>query len=619
MRTRPLRDLGMIKRIWIAALFLMVATFAGAEEKSPVPQRTARIDAVRYIPARWETKEVHEPENERPNRGGMVSIYATNLSTVPIRWKEYLANGRGETYWQLGGRLSWSRQLEEDIPPGKTGVLEMCGITDELAEGKPFSFALRSGGWRPIATIQTTLREDPLQISYLRVLPGRQSVEAHLRYVGAGPIQMESIEVAGVPTAKLDWVGRELAAAGPSIARIDLERPLAPAELFVVRAVAKDGAGKRTTCAHRRAFDDFFPIGTWSASEDSLSLPLAYHIDTVVRPGQPNAPFFTELAPRLGMRAMVHTGVLPNVDALRGLAANPIPACWMIHDEPDWTMPPSDMVMSERMTRQIDRTRPTFITLCRNVRMPEYAPIPDIACQDHYCVSAPSSSKWPKLYGTRLEETGHYTRDLKRASAPKPIWVWTQGVADWSGRPARPNPTPEEIAGQLLLNLGRGAKGILWFNFESRILKRFPDAAAAIQGWGRVLEAIRGDLLAADPADLVASAPAELDVAPLVSRDKLMLFVFNKSYQIHAKGYVWRPIESARIVVRRPSWIGGTRMVSVAPDGVAPVPAEITGDTVSVALPSIGVGGLFVWTDDAGAAQLESAWTRARARETAAK
>ena len=87
---------------------------------------------------------------------------------------------------------------------------------------------------------------------------------------------------------------------------------------------------------------------------------------------------------------MVHTNVVPRVDVLRDLGGHPAVDCWMIHDEPDWHYTPQMMLAAVQMTRHYNATKPTFITLCRNVKFFEYAFLPDIACQDHYSVTAPS-------------------------------------------------------------------------------------------------------------------------------------------------------------------------------------------------------------------------------------
>ncbi len=60
---------------------------------------------------------------------------------------------------------------------------------------------------------------------------------------------------------------------------------------------------------------------------------------------------------------------------------------------------------------------------------------------------------------------------------------------------------------------------------------------AAMQGWGRVLEMIRGDLLAAEPVSCVRQAPPKLDVAVLAGWDKMFIFLVNLDYQIDDEAY----------------------------------------------------------------------------------
>jgi len=508
-----------------------------------------RIEYVHFRPARWETEHVQEFESEHPNRGGLVYVYYTNISDAPLDLRYWRLNGNDESYWRLNHFVAWDRAWHGTLAPGRLGVLEINGITPGFAEGEPFDFSYIDGTWRPVAAFKGILGEDPVQIACIRVLPGLDTIEVHIRYAGETPIAFESLEVVDKPPAAVEWTTQRLEGPGHTIARARFDAPFETAALFVVRATVKTGEDSRAVYAHRRAFEDFFPIGTWTNSPETFDALHRLHIDTMVAGGNKEAPFFAEAAPKYGFRAMVHTGVPVNVDTVREFSGHPSVVCWMLQDEPDWSIPPNIMEFVDRTLRQYDRTKPTFITLCRNIKFFEYAPIPDIACQDHYSVTAPSSSKWPRLYGTRLEETAYYTRDLKRVAEPKPIWIWTQGIADWTQRPKRTVPTPEELAAQLVLNLGRGAKGILWFNHDREIAERFPDAVEAMQGWGRVLRMAREDFLASEPVALDIEAPEKTDVAPLVTWDALILCVTNLDYEIHPEAYPFVEKTDARIAV----------------------------------------------------------------------
>ena len=246
----------------------------------------------------------------------------------------------------------------------------------------------------------------------------------------------------------------------------------------------------------------------------------------------------------------------------------------MLQDEPDWVRLPSTMLFADESTKSINRTIPTMITLCRNVKFFEYASIPDIPCMDHYCVGAPTSSKWPHKYGTRLEETGYYTRDLKEASEPKPIWVWSQGIADWDERPKRYVPTPGELAAQLMLNLGRGAKGILWFNWSIKAADDYPDAVAAMAHWGRVMRCIRGDLLRADPIRLKTESRQSWTLQRLLLQRHCSFSLLIRTMKSTISRILFEQ-RDVRISVELPSWITAKDVYSITPNGIEDLPFEV--------------------------------------------
>jgi hypothetical protein len=291
---------------------------------------------------------------------------------------------------------------------------------------------------------------------------------------------------------------------------------------------------------------------------------------------------------------MVPVEKYQGVDTVRSLAEDPAALCWMLYDEPDWSTPAGEMLLCDNMTRFYNETKPTFMTLCRNVKFFEYAAIADIPCMDHYCVSAPSSSKWPVRYGTRLEETGYYTRDLKAACEPKPFWVWSQGIAAWGRRPQQPVPTPDELAAQLMLNLGRGAKGILWFNYEHEIAEKYPATRQAMGVWGRVLSVAREGLLASEPAELVVEAPDKVDASVLLARDRLFLCVTNLDYELDPAGYPFAPHRDVKVRVALPEWIAPAAAIALDTDDVRPVSFTIGNSVVEVDLGDLDVCRLVV-------------------------
>ena len=576
----------------------------GAKEE-PKPRRrpagALRFDYVGYRAARWEAEKVVEPQQERPNRGGLVHVYFTNTSDKPVGLRHYRLNGKHDSYYRLGGDIAWDRLLKGTVAPGDVGVLEINGISEEFASGKPFELTYIDRNWSPVGRTTSTLQEDRVQISCIRVIPGMSEVEIHVRHTGRETVALESAEIVGVQTKSVRWSAQTLAGPSHAIARVKLEDALAPSQLLIVNLTVTEGGTTRNVFAHRRAFEDWFPIGTWSNRPDRFATIRRHHIETIVKGGRADDQFYSNDAARYGFRTMVHSGAHPDVDTIRSLGDHPAVACWMIQDEPDWSRTPTAMLVADEITRRYNSTKPTFITLCRNVKFFEYASIPDIPCMDHYSVTAPSSSRWPKPYGTRLEETAYYTRDLKSASEPKPIWIWTQGIASWSERPKRPLPTPDELAAQLLLNIGRGAKGILWFNFEVDVGEKYPEVMDAIRHWGRVLRLVREDLIGSEPIDADVRAPERVDVAPLVTWDKLILAITNLDYEIHDTAYPWTPAKDVKISLDRPEWIRPATALAVEPDGVKRVPFETRKDRIELSIGDLNVCRLVVLANDADA------------------
>lgn len=527
-----------------------------------------RYEYVGYRPARYETDNVNEPENERPNEGGFVTVYYTNISDEPQNLRFWRTNGEDESYWRLGDYMVWDRRYAGTLAPGETDVIELNAVTKDFAPGSSFEFGWVSNAWRPTGNLETTLQEDSLQISFIRFSNNRTNLEVHVRHRGSGNVTISDIEVVGRTVSATEWRGATIEGTGHAIARLNLAEPIPESSLTIVRVKATAATESRWIYAHRRAFDDWFPIGNWSNNPEWMETLARLHIDLVVNGEGPDGYFHTTAPSKYGIQAMAHTGKPIAPQHVQPNFGNQNMRVWMLMDEPDWNTKAAILEHMDRQLRRMTSHAPTFITLCRNVKFFEYAQIPDIICHDHYCVAAPSSSKWPKRYGTRLEETAYYTRDLKYAGEPKPIWVWTQGVGDWDGRPKRGAPTPEELAAQLTLNLGRGAKGIIWFNYNHEAGEKYPDAREAMQRWGRVMRVIRDDFIAAEPIDAAAMAPEGIDIALLAGWDTMFVVLTNTDYEIDPEAYPFTPHEDVSIRLPLPSWIQPAAAMAVTPDGI---------------------------------------------------
>jgi hypothetical protein len=196
-----------------------------------------------------------------------------------------------------------------------------------------------------------------------------------------------------------------------------------------------------------------------------------------------------------------------------------------------------------------------------------------------------------------LEETGYYTADLKYASEPKPVWVWSQGVHLWDERPKMPLPTPDELGVQLYFNLGRGAKGNLWFTFMKEAGDRYPATKKALQQYSRVIKLLGNDLLQSDPCMGNIVSPATVDVAPLISPDKMMVFITNTGYQINDSAYQWKDAKNITIKFKTPAWFSPVDAFEVSPrDGIKKISWTKKEEVITVSVKQLHMGMLLVFT-----------------------
>ncbi|MCX8065209.1 MAG: hypothetical protein N3G21_08565 [Candidatus Hydrogenedentes bacterium] len=511
------------------------------------------IEKIVYRPARWEFEKVREYESEIVNKGGVITIFYRNTSDSPLRIKYWRWNGKDRSHWVLNHFVAWDRYINQIIEPNQLGVLEINAITEDFAEGKKFLLQMIDEQSRLSGRIEGTLFESVYRITFIRVYPEMKKLLVFFKNFSGHQIKLGKLSLEGYEISSAKWNKSILDPKEMAICEVELSSSLTQGEWFIVSVGIEDNKGNLLDriYSHRRAFVDEFPIGVWTGTPETYESLYNLHIDTLVEGDSKESPFFKEIAPKYGFRAMVHTGVPTYVERVKEFSGHPHVVCWMIQDEPDWSIP-SNLVFSayEQLVRY-DKTKPTFITLCRNIKFFEYAPICDIPCQDHYSVTAPSSSIWPKPYGTRLEETAYYTRDLKLASEPKPIWVWSQAIASWGERPKRPVPTPEELSAQLVLNLGRGAKGILWFNHEKKVAERYPELEREMQGWGRVMSLLKDLFLSSEPVDFVGDVDdKKVDVAPLEGINFMILCITNLDYEIHPEAYPFKEKQNIRMSLK---------------------------------------------------------------------
>ena len=574
----------------------------GSDLKNDRPPLEIRYMA--YRPAVWEEKELMEEVNERRNKGGLVFVYYTNTSDNPVHLREWFMNGREAGNYRLAYDIAWDRSYSETIQPGQTAVTEICGVSEDFQTGKSANFGILGRNWLPVALQTGSFQEEEVRISSMVIDSSLKKITLHIRNLTGKPFRIRSVSVEG-REKELQWLSSDhLEGNGHVVAQLGLRDSLAAGEPVIAKLELEEEGKISSVYSHRNAYADYFPNGTWGIKEEQYEDAQRHHLNTMVRGGRSTDPFFSSDFLSTGLKAMPHTGIYPNVEMIRDLEDHPAVACWYLQDEPDWNKTPQLVMACNTMTRQLSVKKPTLLTLCRNVKFFEFAFIPDIPVHDHYSVTAPTTSKWPHEYGTRLEETGYYTADLKHASEPKPVWAWTQGLHLWDERPKLPLPSPDELGAQLFFNLGRGAKGNLWFTFRENAGRMYPETRKALQVCSRLIRLLEKDLLHSDPYHGARYASTAIDVAPLISADKMILFLTNTDYEIRDTAYRWNDARDVEIRLEIPDWFVPEEAFEVDPHaGINNISWSQGQKEISFLIPEIHMGKVLVFSRQAGTAE----------------
>ncbi|MEY2905278.1 MAG: hypothetical protein RJA52_1294, partial [Bacteroidota bacterium] len=456
------------------------------------------VEYISLRPAKWEETVLIEEINEKRNEGGLVFIYYKNISDRPVNLREWYLNDRESGHFRLAGDVAWDRRYTNTLNPGETTVQEICGVSKDFQIGQPAHFSILNQNWQSTLDHITNFESEKFRITSMVFDSSLTSVIIHIKSFIPNKALIKDIMVENRKVQSLKLTSTNIGENGHAVALLKLNQAFDQGNLCIIKVDVEVNGAREVFYSHRNAYPDYFPNGTWSIESNQVEDAQIHHLNTMVKGGRSTDAYFAKDYESQGFKTMTHTGLFPNVDMIRDLKNHPAVACWYIQDEPDWLHHPQSVFSSHEMTKKFSTEKPTMITLCRNVKFFEYAFIPDIPCQDHYSVTAPTSSKWPFVYGTKLEETGFYTKDLKYASEPKPIWVWTQGVHLWDERPKMPLPTPDELGAQLYFNLGQGAKGNLWFTFQEEAGTLFPQTKKALKEYSRIIRLTENELLASD-------------------------------------------------------------------------------------------------------------------------
>jgi len=565
-----------------------------------------QVEDVVFRPATWETQQLHEERNERPNKGGLIFVYYKNISKDPVRIARFLINEEGEGFFTQAGEVAWTRSFGDRIEPGETMVYEINAISENFSEGKEFSFAFIDRSWWSATGLKkVVLYEKKHLISSIIFHEDLKKFTLHLQNRSNDRCEVMNLSFSGKEILNYDLTADFIDPQGHIIVTGELEEAYEPGALCIASIKLKNNDETLTVYGHRTAYDSYFPIGTWGIEKHRYEeAKYKLHLNTFIRSGKSDDEFYTNTNKELGFKILTHTGMYPDVDKIDDLINVDDVAFWYLQDEPDANRTAEAVLFSNEMTKQRDVSKPTITTLCRNVRFFEFGFIPDVACMDHYSVGAPTSSVWPYRYGTNLEETGFYTRDLRLAAYPKPIWVWSQGLFDWNVRPRQQVPTATELTYQLLSNIGNGAKGILWFTIKENKAKKYPETYLAMQQCGRVLEMIKDDLLHGDPFETEIDANDQLLIHPIISKNRLILIVLNSDYKIDPIAYKWEPKSNENIQLKVPLWFKVRSAYELIPEeGVKETGFQQAGNVLNIKIEHLEAYRVFVF--DSSEADME--------------
>ncbi len=557
--------------------------------------------------------------------GGTVLVQLENAGPEPLVITDVLI-GETRTLDALKSRqLWWWRQRPNPILPGQFGVVELNGtsalfppgggrlsLTLISADGSQQEAHLRLWDRGPVPSY--AFREGEKLTLFVRNDDPWARYELGLLKVNGQPVEgrFNPGEIGPGETALLTVEPFHL---------VEVRQPLS----FELASRELGARSVRTLRACTLA-DPRFPIGIWQ-SGDHFRESAEYR--TELRKGYIDAPFvgfgevnnnpewfFTTIVGEEGFRPMWNPRPWSGEDDALELTAEmeafletssgrPDFIAFNSAEEPDWHLDEGTYSNTYRVMKITELLQsktvrhPIAGTLARDRLFYAFAPIFDTPIFDAYRVTAPAPDDWPFLWGTYLETLASYTSDLRRNAQPAPCWVWAQGAHVWTERAlvddklGRPVPSPEEAQAQLYMQLGSGAKGVLWFRWfpKERMEREFRDDIAGLEEeygikhnltpeqidaaitqygiwWDELWEAqktcncemarLRPILSRADvwqQARVVeANAPNKLFLGAVASEQALVLYLVNLDYDFNPRGYVFHPQQDVEVEVILPAW-----------------------------------------------------------------
>lgn len=564
--------------------------------------------------------------------GGLVHIRIDNNGSSALVIKDVIVNGVSAEELMKQRKVFWWRQRPERIAPGECGGIEFCADAGVLPQGGPapqLTLVDADGGKAQViwpGNMSRCLADKRLSMGYvfregdtLRMFVRNDEPWSRFNIKGlAVNGRQQRAEI--VPQALLPGQ------CGLITVRGFTDVPVRGTAVLELLATGVSGLNESVVRV-RTIVDPRFPIGVWQSesrfqSDEQYRRQMAEAgIDCIFgRADQISAEpqrWMDELLGKHGYVPLVigepwlgppeKPELKPAVaEFFEKYGASDRFIAWDAAEEPEWGKPPSghsasyvSMMRAELVRRHAPR-HPIMGTLCRSRCYYEYAPIFDVPAMDAYRVGAPSADTPPFLWGNYLESVASYTKYLKLNAEPSPVWVWAQGIHGWDQRAfltdciGNPIPTGSEIKAQLYMQLGEGAKGVLWFrlvpkdawienyikevkkqaekvplfgtrygkNFLAQRIKRWgqywDDAWRTMQESNLELRMLRPILCRADSYPQAwlreAGERKQVYVGAVAGLDAVVVFIVNLDYKFHGEGYQFNAQKFVSVGVERPAW-----------------------------------------------------------------
>jgi hypothetical protein len=600
--------------------------------------------------------------------GGLVTIRLENPGSNSLKIQDIEIGGKPIQGLLTTQQAFWWRQRPSLIEPGKTGVVEICGNGDTFPlSRKPILIKLEDDQGHGVTT-GVVIHEEKIIPSYLFLDQDAlwlfvRNDDPFMRY------SIQSLVLNGVEQS-CEVLPKDIGPHDMAVICVKGFTQIKVRDLAIVQLKASDISGKEVQSMRACSLlDPRFPIGTWQNGEafetdeyrkalQDLRIDCPF-MDLPQIGGNPDY-YLKEFLDQYGFRPMAGRGSAQVDDNTLAVTFDPVVLQFLrehgedprimgynVAEEPDnqkahpkgYSNSYVTMRIAESF-REVAPRHPIVGTLCGDRRFYEYAPIFDTPIMDAYRVGAPSNDQWPYVWGTFLEGVKSYTWDLKANAEPCPIWVWAQGIHCWTermfvqGQFTRPFPSPSEARAQLYMQLGAGAKGVLWFGTygEQGMLKSYrhrftegegslflkathqedklEDGLSLYAGyWRELWDAVkdmnlemcllrpilsRGDVY---PQAWIASASAhnKISLGAIAGLRGLVLYVANLDYDFDPKGYVFHPQSGVRVSVQIPGWLPDLSAGwIIKADQVLPVKVEVAQGSASVDLESLLDGAIIL-------------------------